>query len=115
MLDRLELADGPAELVPDLGVIRSGLDGPVGDSARLGAEQDRCETGHSGAVEAGQDPIGGHQRGVRPQIRQRPDEVDGVNGRHLEIGRVEQHPHLAVGRAGRCDHKVGQRSCKHRS
>ncbi len=85
MLDRLELTDRPAELVPDLGVVRRGLDGPVGDAARLGAEQDRCETGHSAAVEAGQDPIGGHQRARPPadspaagrgRRRQRPSPRD---------------------------------------
>jgi len=46
VLDRLELPDRAAELVPDLGVLGGGLHRPVGDAAGLGAEQDRGQLGN---------------------------------------------------------------------
>ena len=49
VLDRLELADRPAELVTDLGVIGGGVRGPVGDAGRLGAEHDRGQAGDRAA------------------------------------------------------------------
>ncbi len=39
VLDRLELADRTAELMPELRVLGGGLHGPVRDTDRLGAEQ----------------------------------------------------------------------------
>ena len=63
VLDRLELADRPAELLADLRVVGGGVHRPGGDPARLGAEQGRGEAAHRGPGEAGEHPL----RRARPR------------------------------------------------
>ena len=81
VLDRLELADRPAELVADLGVIGGGVGGPVGDAGRLGPEQDRGQAGDRAPVQPGQQPVRGHGDPVGADPRHRPGEVQAVQRR----------------------------------
>ena len=63
VLDRLELADGPAELHPDLGVLGRRLEAPAGAADVLGRQEDRHQAAHPPVVHPDQ-PVGGGDVGA---------------------------------------------------
>jgi hypothetical protein len=115
VLDRLELADRPAELMADLRVLRGGAGGPVGNPGRLGAEQDSRQAGDRTPVQPGQQPVRGHDRPVGADPGHRPGEVQAVQGRDLEAAGVDGGPHLAALGLDREDDDVSQRRAEDRT
>ncbi len=113
VLDRLELPDRPAELLADLGVLGSGLHGPVGHAAGLGPEQDRRQAGHRGAVEPGEQPVRGHGDARRAHPGHRAGEVETVQRGDLQDAGVDRGPDLAVAGAHWQDHQVGHAGAEH--
>jgi len=114
VLDRLELPDLAAELVPDLGVLGGGLHRPAGDAAGLGTEQDRGQLDDAGPVRSGQHSAGRNGNAVGAHRGQRRGEVHGRDVRHGQVRRVERDPRLAVGGADPRDDQVGHGRGEHR-
>jgi hypothetical protein len=78
MLDGLELADGPAELDPHLGVLRRRLETPAGDPRALGRDQHLGQTAYFGV---GDEERSGRRDQGRAVDLERPDGPGGVEGR----------------------------------
>jgi hypothetical protein len=108
VLDRLELADRPAELVPDPGVVRRRLHRPVGDAARFRREQRGGQRRDLGAGEAGQDPPGGHPELAGPDRGQRAGLVQAVQPGDGQVRGVDHRPPLVLPGTHGQDHQVGQ-------
>ncbi len=104
VFDRLELADGAAELFAYRGVFGGGLQRPAGRTAGLGGEQDAGQVADERAVD-GQEACGGHQDAVRAHLGDRPGGVGALldpYGQRRGVGR--QPDRARGGRSGEHDH-----------
>ena len=107
VLDPLELADRPAELVADLRVRRRGGHRPVGDATGLGRQQGRGQGSHHARPQPAEHPAGGHGQVIHADPPGRAGEVESLQRRDLDIGGIQRHPDWLVISDGRDDHQVG--------
>jgi len=114
VLDRLELADRPAELVPDRGVLRGCPDRPAGHAARFRSEEGGGQAGDLGAGQAGQDPPGGHRDLVGADGGQRAGRVQAVQPGDGQVRGVDHGPQLLRPGRRRQYHEVSQAAAEHR-
>jgi hypothetical protein len=124
VLDRLELADRPAELLAVLGVFDRGVEAPPRASGRLGAQGDEGQFAHSGRVDATQDARIGDGDVVEHHFRDPPGEIEAGHAADLDAGRagVENAPMRRVRAggvavvvvAGGDEHHSGHPGCEHR-
>ncbi len=114
VLDRLELADRPAELMAHLGVAGGGGDRPVRDAARLGPEQGRRQRADQGRWQAVQDPAGRHGQPGGPHPAGRAGQVQAVHRRDLQVGGVHRHPDPLLAAGHRQDEQPGLARAQHR-
>ena len=96
VLDGLELADRPAELLADLGVGRRGVGGPAGDADGLGGQQRRHQRPCAAAAQVAQHAVVADLDGIGAHVRDRSQRVDAPHGLDLELVGVEDHPLLAA-------------------
>ena len=96
VLDGLELADRPAELLADLGVRRGGVGGPARDADGLGGQQRRHQRTRQGPAQVAQHAVVADLDGVGAHMGQRPQRVDALNGLDLQLVGVEHHPLFAA-------------------
>ncbi len=103
VLDGLELPDGPAELLADLGVRRGGVDAPVGPPGALGRHHDGGEVRHEPTVEVRQAALGSHGRTVDDDLTDPPGRVEAGQRLDRHVAAVQRVPAVTV-RTGRRDH-----------
>ena len=117
VLDRLELADGPPELVADLRVVGGGGHRPVGDAAGLGGQQDRGQRRHRAGRQPAEDPFRGDAQLIRADPAGLAGQVEAVQLRDLHVGGIHHHP-AAVAilpvQGGGQDQHVGQPGARDR-
>ena len=95
VLDRLELTDGPAELLTDLGVGRRGVGGPARDADGLGRQQ-RGRDGLRGVdAQVAQHAVLADLDGACANMGDRPQRVHACDLLDFELAGVEHHPHGA--------------------
>jgi hypothetical protein len=99
VLDRLELPDGPAELLTDLGVSRRGLGGPACDADGLGRQEGGRDGLRGVDAQVAQHAVLADLDSVCPDMGDRPQRVHACDLLDVELVGVERHPHGAdVGR-----------------
>ena len=96
VLDGLELADGPAELLADLGVRRGGVGGPARDADGLRGQQRGHQRARQSPAEVAQHTVVADLDGVGAHMGQRPQRVDALDGFDLQLVGVEHHPLFAA-------------------
>ncbi len=96
VLDGLELADRPAELLADLRVGGRGVGGPARDADALGGQQGGHQRAGVTAAEVGQHAVVADLDGVGADMGQGPQRVNALDGFDLQLVGVEHHPLLAA-------------------
>lgn len=96
VFDRLELADGAAELLAYRGVFGGGAQRPGGRTAALGGEQHPGQVADQGVVD-GQQPVGGHQGPLGAHLGGRPGRVGALLNPYGQRRGVGGEPDRAVG------------------
>lgn len=95
MLDPLELADGPAELLTHDRMLGGAIDAPRGDADALGREQHRRQAVHAGSARwAGQQPVPWHGDAASMQPGDPAGPVEGHDGLQLQLVRFDDGPLL---------------------
>ena len=96
MLDGLELADGPAELLADLRVCRRSVGGPSRDADGLRGQQRGHQCARQGPAQVAEHAIIADLDGVGAHVCQRPQRVDALDRLDLQRLGVEHHPLFAT-------------------
>ncbi len=96
VLDGLELADGPAELLADLGVCGGGVGTPARDADGLGGQQRRHQRPRQRPAQGAEHTVVADLDGVGAHMGQRPQRVDALDGLDLQLVGVEHHPLFAA-------------------
>ncbi len=115
VLDRLELSDRSAELMPDLGVLGRGFHCPACYAAGFGAKQDRRQASDRLAVHVHEHAVGWYPDAVGPDLSQWPGQIDAADGGDVEVGRVDSHPALTLSQVDGRDDQIGDSPCQHRA
>ena len=96
VLDGLELADRPAELLTDLGVGRRGVRRPPRHPDRLSGQQRRHQRAGQLAAQVAEHTVVADFDGVRADVRQWAQRIHTLDRLDLQPVGVEHHPLLAA-------------------
>ena len=119
MLDRLELADRPAELFADLGVLRGSVGGPTSDSDSLCREQRGDDRPPGGRCQIRQQCVCSDLNAVGPYVRDRVQWVHRTQDLDLQrsglkLGGVDHRPLDPAVEGDRQHQDVGLRGTRNR-
>lgn len=96
VLDGLELADRPAELLADLGVARRGVGRPARHADGFGGQQRRHQRVRGAHAQVRQDDVVADLHGVGPHVGDGPQRVQAFHRLDLELVGAQHHPRLAA-------------------